>query len=56
MSNIIDESGPNPGFELLCTVEADLRRPFHAAPVQSDKQRNKFKEVQVRKTLYTLMK
>jgi hypothetical protein len=46
MVDTADGESPNPGFELLCTVEADLRKPFHAASVKGSG-RKRFKEVQV---------
>jgi hypothetical protein len=48
MPDDIDGETRNPGFELLCTVEADLHKPFNAAPLRTGSGRKRYKEVQVR--------
>jgi hypothetical protein len=42
-----DESMSYPGFEMLCTVEANLRAPFNTAKVQTGPGGKKFKAVKV---------
>jgi hypothetical protein len=37
-----------PGFEILCSVEADLRAPYVAAPLQIGQRDKRFKTVKVR--------
>jgi hypothetical protein len=48
MLDDVDGETRNPGFELLCTVKADLRKPFNAAPLRTGNGRDRYKEVQVR--------